>query len=74
MTTGTTVFIGSSRLGYVITSGQGMRMRIEGLTGDDVGLRPSRIKLPDLLAMMPQAGTTPTPAQARDMMEKVAGF
>jgi hypothetical protein len=59
---------------YVITPGQGMRMRIEGLTGDDVGLRPSRIKLPDLLAMMPQAGTTPTPAQARDMLEKVAGF
>jgi hypothetical protein len=59
---------------YVITPGQGMRMRIEGLTGDDVGLRPSRIKLPDLLAMMPQADTTPTPAQARDMLEKVAGF
>jgi hypothetical protein len=59
---------------YVLTSGQGMRMRIEGLTGDDVGLRPSRIKLASRLAVMPQAGATPTPAQAQDLIEKVAGF
>ena len=59
---------------YVLTTGQGMRMRIDGLIGDDVGLRPSRIKLPALLAAMPAAGTTPTPAQARDMIETVAGF
>ena len=59
---------------YVLTSGQGMRMRIDGLTGDDVGLRPSRIKLAALLAAIPPAGASPTPAQAQDMIEKVAGF
>jgi hypothetical protein len=59
---------------YVLTTGQGMRMRIEGLIADDVGLRPSRIKLPALLAAMPAAGTTPTPAQARDMIETAASF
>jgi hypothetical protein len=59
---------------YVVSTGQGMRMRIEGLIGDDVGLRPSRINLPALLAAMPAAGTTPTPAQARDMIETVAAF
>jgi hypothetical protein len=47
-------------------------MRIDGLTIEDVGLRPSRLQLPALLAMIPPAGTVPTPAQARDMIEKAA--
>jgi hypothetical protein len=60
---------------YILTSGQGMRMRIDGMTIDDVGIKPSRLQLPALLAMMPPAGAAPpTPAQARDMMEKVAGL
>jgi hypothetical protein len=60
---------------YILTSGQGMSMRIDGMTIDDVGLKPSRMQLPALLAMMPPAGATPpTPAQAREMMEKVAGL
>ena len=57
---------------YTIKSGQGLNMRIDGLTIDDVGLRPSRLQLPALLAMMPPAGTVPTPAQARDLIEKAA--
>lgn len=58
---------------YITTTAQGMRTRMEGLTIDDVTLRPSRIKLETLLAMMPPAGTSPTPAQARQMMESVVG-
>jgi hypothetical protein len=58
---------------YIVTSGQGLTMRIDGMTIDDVGLRPSRLQLPALLAMIPPAGAAPpTPAQAREMMEKVA--
>jgi hypothetical protein len=57
---------------YTIKSRQGLNMRIDGLTIDDVGLRPSRLQLPALLAMIPPAGTVPTPAQARDMIEKAA--
>ena len=63
---------------YVVTSGQGapgqsLNMRIDGMTIDDVGLRPSRMQLPDLLAMIPPPGAAPpTPAQARAMLEKVA--
>ena len=54
-------------------SAQGLRMRIDGMTIDDVGVRPSRLQLPALLAMMPPAGAAPpTPAQAREMIEKVA--
>ena len=58
---------------YVLTSGQGLKMRIEGMTIDDVGLRPSRLQLPELLAIIPPAGAAPpTPAQARELLEKVA--
>jgi hypothetical protein len=60
---------------YIITSGQGLNMRIDGMTIDDVGLRPSRLQLPALLAMIPAAGAAPpTPAQAREMIEKVANL
>jgi len=63
---------------YVVTStanapGQALNMRIDGMTIDDIGLRPSRMQLPDLLALMPPpGGAPPTPAQARAMLEKVA--
>jgi hypothetical protein len=47
------------------------------MTIDDIGIRPSRLQLPALIALiqqMPAAGTTPTPAQTRDLLEKVAGI
>lgn len=60
---------------YTIASEPGVRMRIDGITIDDVGVRPSRIQLPALLAVMPPAGTAaPTPAQTREMMDKAAGI
>jgi hypothetical protein len=58
---------------YVVTSGQGLNMRIDGMTIDDVGLRPSRMQLQELLALIPPpGGAPPAPAQARAMIEKVA--
>ncbi|WP_108519273.1 hypothetical protein [Bradyrhizobium algeriense] len=59
---------------YTITSGQGLRMRIDGMTVDDISVRPSRLQLPALLALTPAAGATPTPAQAREMMDKMANI
>ncbi|MCC8967759.1 hypothetical protein H8A95_36995 [Bradyrhizobium sp. Pear76] len=53
----------------------GMNMRIEGVTVDDVRINPSRMQLPALLAMIPPQGTAPpSPAQARELLEKVAGL
>src|SRR5258708_34766041 len=58
---------------YIVTSGQGMNMRIDGITIDEVGLKPSRLQLPALLAMIPPAGAAPpTPAQAPELTERVA--
>lgn len=58
---------------YAITSGQGLNMRIDGITIDDLGLRPSRMQLPELMALIPPPGAAPpTPAQTRALLEKVA--
>lgn len=58
---------------YVISSPQGLNIRIEGTSIDDVGIRPSRLQLPALMAIVPQTGATPpTPAQAREMLDRIA--
>ncbi|MGH6641628.1 MAG: hypothetical protein ACRED3_02920 [Bradyrhizobium sp.] len=58
---------------YAITSAQGLKARIDGMTIDDVGLRPSRIRMSELLALIPPPGAAPpTPAKARAMLEQVA--
>jgi hypothetical protein len=60
---------------YTVTSDQGVSMRIDRFTLDDVAVRPSRVQLPALLAMMPSAGAAPpTPAQAREMIEEAANI
>jgi hypothetical protein len=58
---------------YVVTSTQGVNMRIDEMIVDEVGLKPSHLQVPALLAILPSPGTTPTPAQARELLEKVAG-
>jgi hypothetical protein len=62
---------------YTITSEKGLRVRIDGMTIDDIGIRPSRLQLPSLIALiqqMPAPGTTPTPEQTRDMLERMASL
>ncbi|WP_407181196.1 hypothetical protein [Bradyrhizobium sp. STM 3562] len=59
---------------YDVTSQQGVHMHLDRIAVDDVEVRPSRLQLPALLAAIPAAGTTPPPAQAHEMMEKLAGL
>src|SRR6202000_3379903 len=60
---------------YTVNSDQGMQMRINGFSIDDVAVRPSGLQLPALLAMLPAAGATPpTPEQARALVDKVASI
>ena len=52
-------------------------MRMDGMTIDDIGLRPSRLQFPQLMSMIasaPPPATTPTQAQTRDMLERMAGI
>lgn len=60
---------------YAFTSSLGLNMRIDGMTVDDVRINPSRMQLPALFAMIPPPGSPPpSPAQARELLEKVAGI
>ena len=60
---------------YTVTSALGLRMRIDQMTIDGVAARPSRLQLPGLLAMTQAAGaTSPTPAQTREMIDKMAAL
>jgi hypothetical protein len=50
-----------------------MQMRIDGITIDDVAVRPSRLRIAALIAAFPAAGTAPpTPEQARALLDKMA--
>ncbi len=62
---------------YTASFEKGLRMRVEGVTVDDVGLRPSKLQFADLMAIVeaaPPPGTTPTPEQMRDLITKAAGI
>jgi hypothetical protein len=62
---------------YSASFQKGLKMRIDGATVDDIGLRPSKLQLPQVLAIIdaaPPPGTTPTPEQTRDLIAKTAGI
>lgn len=59
---------------YTVTSGD-VRLQIDSFAVDDIGVQPSKFRMAEMLAMLPQdQSAPPTPAQAREMMEKLAGF
>jgi hypothetical protein len=56
---------------------KGVQVRMDDFTIDDIGLRPSKLQFPQLIAFIasaPPPGVTPTPAQTRDVLEKMAGL
>jgi hypothetical protein len=59
---------------YAITAENGPRLHIDGITVDDIAVRPSRLQFPGLLALLPSPGTPPNPAQTRAMLQKMAGI
>jgi hypothetical protein len=69
-------FYGKTSAGpYTVTSALGLRMRIDQMTIDGVAARPSRLQLPALLAMIQAAGAaSPTPAQTRELIDKMAAL
>lgn len=60
---------------YVLASEQGMRAQIDSITVEDIAVRPSKLQFAAILALMPEPGAgPPTQAQAREIMEKMAGL
>jgi hypothetical protein len=58
---------------YTVASALGLRMRVDEMALDEVGARPSRLQIPALLTALQAAGAAPpSPAQTRELMEKVA--
>ncbi|MGW1422962.1 hypothetical protein ACWAT4_22940 [Bradyrhizobium manausense] len=60
---------------YALRSAQGMRVDFDGFAMEDIDVQPSKFRLAELFAALPQdQSAPPTPAQAREIMEKLAGF
>ncbi|MGX4772258.1 hypothetical protein ACWAUC_21000 [Bradyrhizobium guangdongense] len=60
---------------YVLKSAQGTRVDIASFSMNEIAVQPSKFRLAEMFAALPQdKSAPPTPTQAREMMEKVAGF
>lgn len=60
---------------YEVTTGRGNHTRVESIVSEDIGLRPSKLRFAEFLALLPSDLTAaPTPVQARDMTEVIASL
>jgi hypothetical protein len=59
---------------YAITPENGPKVHMDAMTVDDIGGRPSKLKLSELMTLIPSPGTKPTPEQTRAVLEKTAGI
>ncbi|MET4118565.1 hypothetical protein ABIB90_005591 [Bradyrhizobium sp. JR4.1] len=58
---------------YIVTL-DGVRLQIDGFAIDDVAVQPSKFRLAEIFAALPRdQAAPPTPAQARELLEKLAG-
>lgn len=61
---------------YTMTMPDNVRMRIDGMTADEIGINPSRLQFADIVAafetMSQQSANRLTAAQLRDFIEKAA--
>jgi hypothetical protein len=59
---------------YELTSSLGVQMHMDGISVEEVGMRPSKLQLPAFLTSVTAQATPPSPAQMRDVMEKAASL
>lgn len=60
---------------YVVTSTQGAHAQVERIRADEIDLQPSRFRPAEILEFLAKERSIPlTPAQAREMLEKIAEF
>ncbi|MGY3240280.1 MULTISPECIES: hypothetical protein [unclassified Bradyrhizobium] len=60
---------------YALKSAQGLRLDFDGFVMEDVGVQPSKFRLDERFDALSQLqSAVPTPAQSREMLEKIAGI
>ena len=60
---------------YALKTAQGMRIDIDGFLIEDIDIQPSKFWLADRFdALSQDQSSVPTPAQSREMLEKIAGI
>jgi hypothetical protein len=62
---------------YTVDLEKGLKMRLEGMSADEIGIRPSKMHFASLMAIVdavPPPGTTPTQEQMRDTLDKMANI
>jgi hypothetical protein len=59
---------------YTASLGSKMRMRIESMSADDIGVRPSKLQISDLLALADSMPANPSPTQLEQMLPRIAGL
>ncbi|RTM09350.1 MAG: hypothetical protein EKK33_26525, partial [Bradyrhizobiaceae bacterium] len=60
---------------YALKTAQGMRIDIDGFLMEDIDIQPSKFRLADRFdALSQDQSSVPTPAQSREMLEKIAGI
>jgi hypothetical protein len=59
---------------YTANLGNKVRMRLDSLVVDDLGVRPSRLQIVEILALSNTLQTPPSPKQLEQMMPKLAGI
>ncbi len=60
---------------YVLKSAQGMRIDFDGFVMENIDVQPSKFRLDERFDALSQLqSAVPTPAQSREMLEKIAGI
>ncbi|WP_314950313.1 hypothetical protein [Bradyrhizobium cosmicum] len=58
---------------YALKSAQGMRVDVDGFIMEDIAVQPSKFRLAEIFVALPRDQSA-TPAQARELLEKLAGI
>ena len=59
---------------YTLKTVQGMRIDIDGFVMEDIDVQPSKFRLAERFDALQTQSAAPTPAQSREMLEKIAGI
>lgn len=62
---------------YTASASNGLKMRLDGITVNEVGINPARMQFSKIMAVLdalPPPGTAPTPQQSREALDQAAAL